>query len=94
MLPQSLFNEQIQDFQLLFEAYISPEISQQYPLFVFLFSFFIFFYLVLLPPVLSDSATPSNLKTSTFLTVKDNMMLNLNFLECSARERSKTYPTC
>jgi len=27
-------------------------------------------------PVLSDPATPSNLNTSTFLTVKDNIMLN------------------
>jgi len=26
--------------------------------------------------VLSDSATPSNLNASNFLTVKDNMMLN------------------
>jgi len=40
--------------------------------------------------VLSDSATPSILNASNFLTVKGNVM----FLECSARERSKTYPTC
>jgi len=42
--------------------------------------------------VLSDSANPS-LNASNFLTVKDDLILN-PFSESSARDRSKTYPTC
>ena len=36
-------------------------------------------------PVLSESATPSNLNASNFLAVKDNMMLNLFFGMLSSR---------
>jgi len=43
--------------------------------------------------LLSGFATPSNLNASNFLTLKDNIMFN-PIWECSARERSKTYPTC
>jgi len=35
--------------------------------------------------VLSDSATPSNLNTSNFLTDKDNIMFNPNFGMLSSR---------
>jgi len=40
-----------------------------------------------IPPqsVLSDSATPSNLNASNFLTVKDYMMLNRIFRMLSSR---------
>jgi len=49
--------------------------SPSLPLLVYLPTIYIY-YVCISTPVLSDSATPSNLNTSIFLTVKDNIMLN------------------